>query len=428
MSQHEPTDQSAIDDGAQSLLVERKSRLGPMIVLSVLGAGALLLLSAPFWLPNGDGRNMAGADDDRYLSSPPQGEPYLTPPPPQAPQATVVQPSPAPVPSSDDTEARRRAEEARRRADEEAKRRAEEEAALETQRWQRYRSPMVVTEMGQPDAPQPPKAEDTKGKAEGALQETNPNSQFLSARASASADVSKAERTPRIDALVPQGTMIRAVLETAVNTDLPGMVRASTTEDVWSFDGRRVLIPSGTRLVGEYNAGVQQNQSRAFIVWTRLIRADGISVNLGSIGTDELGRSGMDGDVDNHYFAKYGPALLVSVLSGAAQAIGMSQSNLNNGPITTTYIDPRTGIARTVTSNSGGQSNQMLAQGAQAVAQGFAQTAQEVLKSTQAIQPTIMINQGTPVSIFVRRDLDFSPFYPDPVMEAYRALKRGRKP
>ncbi|MFX4581744.1 TrbI/VirB10 family protein, partial [Acinetobacter baumannii] len=82
-------------------------------------------------------------------------------------------------------------------------------------------------------------------------------------------DVSRATKNNRIDALVAQGTFIRGVLETAVQSDLPGMVRATVTENVWSFDGRRVLIPAGSRLIGEYKSGIAQGQTRVFVVWTR---------------------------------------------------------------------------------------------------------------------------------------------------------------
>ena len=91
---------------------------------------------------------------------------------------------------------------------------------------------------------------------------------------------------------VPQGAIIAGVLETAINSDLPGYVRAVVSRDVMGFDGRRVLIPSGSRLIGQYRSGLAAGQSRAFIVWTRLTRPDGVTVSLGSPVTDPLGRAG----------------------------------------------------------------------------------------------------------------------------------------
>ncbi len=111
----------------------------------------------------------------------------------------------------------------------------------------------------------------------------DPNRHFL---ANAEQDVARAHavKYKRTDALVPQGYMIRGVLETAMQSDLPGNVRAITTEDVYSFDGRRVLIPKGTMLTGEYRSGLTRGQTRVFIVWTRMLRADGVSLMLGLMG------------------------------------------------------------------------------------------------------------------------------------------------
>ena len=95
--------------------------------------------------------------------------------------------------------------------------------------------------------------------------------------------------------MIPEGTLIPGILETAINSDLPGQIRAITSQDVYSFDGRRILIPTGTRLIGEYQSEVTRGQKRIFVIWTRLLRDDGVSVRLNSIGTDSLGRSGLTG-------------------------------------------------------------------------------------------------------------------------------------
>ncbi len=84
---------------------------------------------------------------------------------------------------------------------------------------------------------------------------------------------------------VTEGTMIPAILETAINTDVPGYVRAVVSQDVRSFDGSRVLVPRSSRLIGRYQSGLQGGQKRAYVIWTRLIRPDGVSVALASPGT-----------------------------------------------------------------------------------------------------------------------------------------------
>jgi type IV secretion system protein VirB10 len=202
-------------------------------------------------------------------------------------------------------------------------------------------------------------------------------------------------------------------------------VRAVTAEDIWSFDGRRVLIPAGTRLIGEYRSGLARGQTRIFVVWTRLLRSDGVSVALGSIGTDDLGRAGLTGTVDNKYLERFGSAILLSVVGGAAQFIaGLGNANQQtSGPIQ--VVDPVTGQVTIVQP----QPNQLALNarqiGAQTTAQTLTQLAQEALRDQISIPPTVHVDQGARIMIFVRRDLDFSAVYPDPVKEEVRRLQAG---
>jgi type IV secretion system protein VirB10 len=319
------------------------------------------------------------------------------------------------TPPADDSEARRLAEEERRR-------------------WERFRASSIVIDQG---------SEVALG-ADGAIagprsepgtrdQESDPNRRFLNQAAAAGVETAQASQNRRIDALVPQGTMIRAVLENAVVSDLPGMVRAVTTEDVWSFDGRRILIPSGSRLIGDYRSGITRGQTRVFIVWTRMLRADGVSVQLGSIGTDDLGRSGATGFVDNKYLERFGAAIVLSVVGAASQFIaGLGVRDTNPTGTTVTVTDPVTGVSTTTQtggSNSGGlsQSDRGRQIAAQTTSQTLTQLAQEALRDSINIPPTIHLDQGTRVIVFVRRDLDFSGLYPDPVREALREIQRERQ-
>ena len=118
------------------------------------------------------------------------------------------------------------------------------------------------------------------------------NERFAQRVGSKQADASQAQQLQNLDRLIPQGSIVSAVMETALNSDLPGYARALVTKDVLSFDGSAVLIPAGSRIIGEYNSGVAQGASRIFIVWIRLIRPDGVSIALGSPAVDELGRGG----------------------------------------------------------------------------------------------------------------------------------------
>lgn len=341
------------------------------------------------------------------------------PPPPPPPQ--TIQPPPAPEPplpaaAPTDDETRRLAELERQRLAEEERR-----------KWERLRAPQVISD-NSATAPGVSRPESSPGAA--AASDDDPNRRFLASVSAAGVDVSRATRNNRIDALVAQGTMIRGVLETAVQSDLPGMVRAVVTENVWSFDGRRVLIPAGSRLVGEYKSGLTRGQTRVFVVWTRLLRSDGVSVQLGSNGTDDLGRAGSAGTVDNHYVERFGAAILLSLVGGAAQFLsgfGQNSDSSGNGTVITT-TDPGTGVV--TQTQTGVNQNQLALQARQIAAQNVSQTltniAQEALKNSINIPPTIHLDQGTRIIVFVRRDLDFSALYPDPVKEALQELRRER--
>ena len=170
---------------------------------------------------------------------------------------------------------------------------------------------------------------------------------------------------------VMQGTIIPAVLETALNSDLPGYARAMVSREVRGFDGRRIVIPRGSRLIGQYKSGLATGQSRAFIVWTRLIRPDGVSIALGSPVMDERGQVGLGGKVDRHFFQRFGGAMLLSVVGALPTALSGGNS----------YV---------VSTSSDAQS-----------------AAAQALQSDAKIAPTIRVPLGTPIQVFAARDLDF---------------------
>lgn len=171
-----------------------------------------------------------------------------------------------------------------------------------------------------------------------------------------------------------QGEVIPAVLDTALNSDLPGYARATVTRDVRGFDGSRILVPQGSRLIGQYRSGVALGQSRAFLIWTRLIRPDGASIELAAPATDGLGRGGLTGEVDNHFFERFGNGILLSLLNIGGAAITDS-----------------------------GDTNIVIAQG-----QSGRDGAGSGSGSGTNIGPTVKVPQGTPVRVFVNQDLDFS--------------------
>ncbi|PCK84336.1 conjugal transfer protein TrbI [Rhizobium sophoriradicis] len=233
------------------------------------------------------------------------------------------------------------------------------------------------------------------------------NSKYLAAAAGLADRSAKARQIERIDAMIPEGTLIPGILETAINSDLPGQIRAITSQDVYSFDGRRILIPTGTRLIGEYQSEVTRGQKRIFVIWTRLIRDDGVSVRLNSIGTDSLGRSGLTGHVDNKFRERFGASIMLSIVGGAASYLtgyGSQEASDNSD-------DAARGeeIAR------------------ETIAQTFSDMANTVLSENLRIPPTISVSQGERIFVYVRQDLDFSAMYDDPVTEAMKEIQRERR-
>lgn len=293
-------------------------------------------------------------------------------------------------------------EEAARRAAEEAERARKEEELRQA----RLRSNMLVVDQairGEGSA-----SVAGASAAQGASADDDPNRKFVQSVGAQDVEKVIASRNDRIDALIAQGTLIRGVLETAIQSDLPGMVRAIISDDVYSFDGRRILLPKGTMLTGEYKSGMARGQTRVLIVWTRALRSDGTSVALGSYGTDDLGRSGLSGFVDKHYLERFGAAAVLSLVGGVSSFVaGLNSDGSSSSSSSSTSSDAQT-------------------QAQQTLSQTMAEMANMALKDSISIPPTIYVDQGTQIMVFVRRDLDFSALYPDPVKEAVNELRRAR--
>jgi len=179
---------------------------------------------------------------------------------------------------------------------------------------------------------------------------------------------------------IASGELLHAVLETAVNSDLPGMVRAELTRPVYAYTGERELIPAGSRLIGQYSSAVFQGHSRVMIVWNRVILPKGIVITINSPGTDALGRAGMGADhVNRHFIARFGEATLLSIIGAGVANLGVTTGDQHN-------------------SASAYRS---------AIAQSFQQSAGQSLQNSLPIQPTITIYQGAKINVFVAKDLSF---------------------
>ncbi|AQS65407.1 MULTISPECIES: type IV secretion system protein VirB10 [Rhizobium/Agrobacterium group] len=186
---------------------------------------------------------------------------------------------------------------------------------------------------------------------------------------------------PHPDFTVTQGTIIPCILQTAIDTNLAGYVKCVLPQDIRGATGNVVLLDRGTTVVGEIQRGLQQGDARVFVLWNRAETPSHAVVSLSSPGADELGRSGLPGTVDNHFWKRFSGAMLLSVVQGAVQAASSYAGNSTGG-----------------TSFNSFQNN-------------GEQAADTALRAAINIPPTLKKNQGDTVSIFVARDLDFSGIY-----------------
>lgn len=229
------------------------------------------------------------------------------------------------------------------------------------------------------------------GDAQGEL---NANQQFLKSSASSVTQTSVSTTLPYPSQTVIQGTIVSAVLETAIDTQLPGNLRAQVMEPVYSFDGSRILMPSGTILIGQFNNDVDMAQKRVLIAWNRAVTPDGKSVALGSTGTDRLGRSGTLGNVDNRTLTKFGAAALISAITVAPSVIEKTVSGSGSSGKGTTV---------NVGSSSGSDGKDV----ASSISEFVGEQSNSAMEKYLNLPPVIRVPQGEEIRIFVNRDLVF---------------------
>jgi type IV secretion system protein VirB10 len=194
-------------------------------------------------------------------------------------------------------------------------------------------------------------------------------------RASAIGEV-QARALPDRNFLITAGSFIPCVLQTAMDSSQPGLVSCIIPRNIYSDNGRVVLMEKGTRVLGEYQGGLNRGQYRLFVLWNRAVTPRGIAIDMRSPATDALGRSGMDGRVNNFFWQRFGTALLFSLVEDAAsvgaEAVGNSASNTTRVP---------------------------------------SDAASTILQQNAQIKPVLRKNQGEDVGITVAQDFDFSSVY-----------------
>lgn len=193
---------------------------------------------------------------------------------------------------------------------------------------------------------------------------------------------------------IAQGKLLTAVLETAINTEIPGSVRAIVGRDVYGESGNKVLIPKGSRLYGTYSSEIKRGQGRVRINWSRLIRTDGVDLAISSVAADQFGRAGISGEVDNKYNSILTNSLLTSVL--AVGGVAAAQSLIGNQSTTTT-TNPTQGS----TTSTGNATNQALYD----VTKTIVDTVGQIVNSALDLTPVIRVPQGTRITVIVNADI-----------------------
>ena len=246
--------------------------------------------------------------------------------------------------------------------------------------------PVALTSGTSPAPPWPALDQNALGPNGGGTQqpsEADRKVAFLTAPVDRRTTSSDRVQAPASRNIVQAGSVIPAAMITGLRSDLPGQITAQVTDAVYdSPTGKILLIPQGARLIGQYDAQVAFGQSRALLVWNRIVMPNGRSIVLErQPGTDPAGYAGLEDQVDNHWGALFKAALLSTILSVGSEA-GTSSNSENS------LVD----AIRRGSSDS------------------FSQTGRQVVGRSLQVQPTITVRPGFPVRVIVTRDLLMEPY------------------
>lgn len=175
--------------------------------------------------------------------------------------------------------------------------------------------------------------------------------------------------------LITAGTQIPCILQTAIDSTLPGFTSCLVPRNVFSDNGKVVLLEKGSRVLGEFHGGLQQGQGRIFVIWNRMVTPSGVTIRLGSPAADALGRAGLGGEIETFFWKRFGSALLLSIIGDAGNVVSNKVSSSNE----TTNVPSR--------------------------------TAEVALENDIKIPPRLRAAQGSEMSIFVAKDVDFAKIY-----------------
>lgn len=209
-----------------------------------------------------------------------------------------------------------------------------------------------------------------------------------SALYSSATPVARAKRFPDQFLMLPKGRQADCILTGRIVDEVPGFTSCVLASNLYSDNGRVLLLERGSELTGEYGVTNQLGSERLFVTWGRIKTPLGIEIDLSSPGADSLGTSGIPGHLDNRWGARLASALLLSLIKDVSVAVIANQGKTGDG-----------------------NNNVSVASPGQNTANASGQLAEEVVKQTLKVRPRLTINEGTRISIYVARDLDFAPVY-----------------
>lgn len=182
--------------------------------------------------------------------------------------------------------------------------------------------------------------------------------------------------------ILGKGTNIRCALETKIVTTQPGLTRCQVMRDIYSANGKVLLLERGSKIIGEQTAALVQGQARVFVLWNEVETPNGVRVSIASPGAGALGEAGHGAWINYHFWQRFGGAMLISLISD----IGDNLANRSNN----------------------GDNNHITYENSSDAAQAMAT---EALRNSINIPPTGTINQGTILNVMVARDVDFGKVY-----------------
>lgn len=188
-----------------------------------------------------------------------------------------------------------------------------------------------------------------------------------------------AQKRSDLTYLLRKGTTIACTLHSKIITTQPGFARCIVNKDVYSADGRVLLIERGSEVIGEQTTGLTQGQARIFIMWNTVETPKGVRIEIGSPSSDALGAAGQEAQVDTHFWERFGGAIMLSMID---DIMGIASNRIDNRD----YQFENT------------QEN-------------VQNMADEALRNTINIPPTGYVNQGALLNIIVARDVDFRSVY-----------------